>query len=126
LLVIVGIDRDNTTAVLPPERVCAAQAGLGRSGTCHESAVDVECVKAARALIETTLTIAGLLAVCPQVRNRCPTASDDTETVELNDADPHLVGRLLEGALVCVAAGHVDQGVDSTERTGCIGERSLD
>jgi hypothetical protein len=64
LLVIVGIDRDNTTAVLPPERVCAAQAGLGRSSSCHESAVDVECVKAARALIETTLTIAGLLAVC--------------------------------------------------------------
>jgi hypothetical protein len=32
----------------------------------------------------------------------------------------------MNDAVVCVAAGHVDQGVDSTERTGCIGERSLD
>jgi hypothetical protein len=57
----------------------------------------------------------------PQVRNRCPAASDDTQKVELEHLDPHLVGRLLERAVVCVTAGHVDQDVDSTESGGCIG-----
>jgi hypothetical protein len=82
--------------------------------------------KAAKALTELTLTIAGLFGAGAQVRNCSPTASDLYEQVELDHRDPHLVGRLLECAVVCVAAGHVDQDVDPTEAGDCIGEGSLD
>ena len=54
------------------------------------------------------------------MRNRCPTASDDTEQVELDHPHPHLIARLFECAVVSVAAGHVDQDVDAAEFGGCL------
>ena len=51
----------------------------------------------------------GTLLATPQLRNRCPTASDHAEKVELDHPDPHLVGRLLKCAVVRVAAGHINQ-----------------
>jgi hypothetical protein len=54
---------------------------------------------------------------CAQVRNCCPTASNDTEEVELDHPDPQLVP-LFDCRVICAAAGHLDQYVDSTEFGG--------
>src|SRR4029453_1597044 len=76
--------------------------------------------------MELTLTIAGLLALFRRYGIAAATAADRTEEVELDHLDPHIVGRLLESAVMCVAAGHVDHDIDSSEAGSCIGECALD
>src|SRR5215203_2063392 len=84
----------------------------GRVGLAAESGEGVD-----RANVDDR----GTLGAAPQVRNGCPTTTDDTEKIEFEHADPYLVLRLLEPTVLGVAAGHVDHDVDSTEFGGCVG-----
>jgi hypothetical protein len=68
----------------------------------------------------------GRLFATSQMRDRGPTAPDDTEKVELDHPDPDLICGLFKCAVVGVAASHVDHDIDSTQFGDGISECSLD
>jgi hypothetical protein len=69
-------------------------------------------------LIELTVTIAGGPITASQKRDRSATDARNPHQVQVKQAEPDLVSRFLEYAVLRVSSSDVDQDVQPSELTG--------